>query len=124
MFITIPFSKTDQFGQSTTLVLQKGVNDTYCPVTLMLDYISIRSELDGPLFCHLNNKCLTRYQFSKMLKNSLSFIGYCPSEFNTHSLRIGAATQASINGDDEATIMSKGRWKSSVYKRYIRVNLI
>jgi hypothetical protein len=41
----------------------------------------------------MNNKNFTRYQFSKMLRNALAFTGYSPDEFNTHSLRIGAATQ-------------------------------
>jgi hypothetical protein len=46
----------------------------------------------------MNNKNLTRYQFSKMLRNALAFTGYSPDEFNTHSLRIGAATQSFLNG--------------------------
>lgn len=80
--------------------------------------------MEGPLFCHMNNQNLTRYQFSKMLKNALAFTGYNPDEFNTHSLRIGAATQSFLNGMDEKTIMANGRWKSSCYKRYIRLNML
>jgi hypothetical protein len=44
--------------------------------------------------------------------------GDSPDEFNTHALRIGAATQSFLNGMDEKTIMANGRWKSSCYKRY------
>ena len=32
-----------------------------------------------------------------MLRNALAFTGYSPDEFNTHSLRIGAATQSFLN---------------------------
>jgi hypothetical protein len=51
-------------------------------------------NVEGPLFCHMNNQNLTRYQFSKMLRNALAFTDYSPDEFNTNSLRIGAATQS------------------------------
>ena len=53
--------------------------------------------MEGPLFCHMNNQNLTRYQFSKMLRNALAFTGYSRDELNTHSLRIGAATQSFLN---------------------------
>ena len=79
--------------------------------------------MEGPLFCHMHNQNLTPYP-SKMLRNALAFTGYCPDEFNTHSLRIGAATQSFLNGMDEKTIMANGRWKSSCYKRYIRLNML
>ena len=67
----------------------------------MLNYFSMKPNVEGPLFCHMNNQNLTRYQFSKMLRNALAFTGYSPDEFNTHSLRIGAATQSFLNGMDE-----------------------
>ena len=123
LYLTIPYSKTDQLGQTTTLILEQRVHTSVCPVKILLDYLSVRSNVEGPLFCHMNNQCLTRYQFSKMLHNTLAFIGYNPADFNTHSLRIGAATQSFLDGQDENTIMAKGRWKSMSYKRYIRLNM-
>jgi hypothetical protein len=51
------------------------------------------------------------------LRNALGFTGYSPGEFNTHSLRIGAATQSFLNGMDEQTIMANSRWKSPCYTR-------
>ena len=57
--------------------------------------------MEGPLFCHMNNQNLTRYQFSKMLRNALAFTGHSPDEFNTHSLPIDAATQSFLNGMDK-----------------------
>lgn len=124
LYVTIPFSKTDQLGHKTTLILKRSVHTSVCPVNLMLNYFSMRPNVEGPLFCHMNNQNLTRYQFSKMLRNALAFTGYSPDEFNTHSLRIGAATQSILNGMDEKTIMANGRWKSSCYKRYIRLNML
>ncbi|CAC5405357.1 unnamed protein product [Mytilus coruscus] len=49
---------------------------------------------------------------------------YNPSELNTHSLRIGSATQSFLDGLDKNSIKMKGRWKSAAYKGYIRTNLL
>ena len=124
LYVTIPFSKTDQLGHQTTLILKRSVLTSVCPVNVMLNYFSMRPNVEGSLLCHMNNQNLTRYQFSKMLRNALAFTRYSPDEFNTHSLRIGAATQSILNGIDEETIMANGRWKSSCYKRYIRLNML
>jgi hypothetical protein len=40
-----------------------------------------------------------------MLRNALAFTGDSPDEFNTHALRIGAATQSFLNGMDEKTLI-------------------
>jgi hypothetical protein len=39
-------------------------------------------------------------------------------------LRTGAATQLFLNGMDGKTILENGRWKSSCYKRYTRLNML
>jgi hypothetical protein len=72
----------------------------------------------------MNNQNLTRYELSKMLRNALALTGYNPDECNTHSLRIGAATQSFLNWMDKKTILANGRWKSSCYKRYVRLNML
>ena len=124
LYVTIPFSKTDQLEHETTLILKRSVHTSVCPVNSLLNQFSMRPNVEGPLFCHKNNQNLTRYQLSKMLRNALALTGYNPDEFNTHSLRIGAATQSFLNGMDKKTIMANGRWKSSCYKRYIRLNML
>ncbi|VDI09636.1 Hypothetical predicted protein [Mytilus galloprovincialis] len=124
LYIVVPSSKTDQLGNSVTIVLERYKISSICPVQLMSDYIAMRHKDDGHLFCHANMKTLTRYQFSNILKKTLAFLGYNPSEFNTHSLRIGAATQSFLDGLDENSIKLKGRWKSAAYKGYQKDILI
>ena len=124
LHVTIPFSKTDQRGLSTTLVLNPFYQELVCPVRLLLKYLSVRHRDSGPLFCHCNKNGITRYQFSKILQKALSFIGCSPENYNTHSFRIGAATYFSMLGQSDEEIMLKGRWKSSSFKRYIRIELL
>ena len=46
-----------------------------------------------------------------------------PSDrYNTHSFRIGRATQLAKDNETEATIKSTGGWKSAAYNKYIRPN--
>lgn len=124
VYLVIPFSKTDQFGKSTTLTLNKHHQSDVCPVKLLSKYLFLRPKQDGPLFCHLNSNALTYYQFSSVLKQALSFSGFEPSLFNTHSLRIGAATQSHLDGTDIDLLKEQGRWHSNCYKTYIRPNLV
>ena len=63
LYVAIPFSKTDQLGHKTTLILKRSVHTSVCPINLMLNYFSMRQHVEGPLFCHMNNHNLNRYQF-------------------------------------------------------------
>jgi hypothetical protein len=38
LYVTIPFSKTDQLGHTTTLILKRSVHTSVCPLNLMLNY--------------------------------------------------------------------------------------
>jgi hypothetical protein len=60
LYVTIPFSKTDQLGHKTTLILKRSVHTSVCPVNLMLNYFSMRPNMEGPLFCHMNNQNFKR----------------------------------------------------------------
>ena len=40
--------------------------------------------------------------------------------YNTHSLRIGAATSASLSNMLDTHIQLLGRWRSNAFQRYIR----
>jgi hypothetical protein len=40
LYETIPFSKTDQLGHKTTLILKRSVHASVCPVNLMLNYFT------------------------------------------------------------------------------------
>ena len=119
--LKINFSKTDQVGISC--VLQIKANDLpFSAFSHLSEYLKMRPQFEGPLFCHLNRKCLSRRQFASVLHSALKFLGYNVDNINTHSFRIGAATFffASIGLSDDV-IKEKGRWSSNSFQRYIRL---
>lgn len=61
--------------------------------------------------------------FHDFLKEHLSHVGLSPSQlalFTSHSFRAGGATDLHLRGVSVEEIMRRGRWKSTIYKIYIR----
>lgn len=119
--VSLASSKTDQLGLRTNLEIPKFEIEKICPIQTLKNYMKIRPKIEGPLFCHLNHKSLTRYQISSMLKSTLRFLNINDQDYNTHSFRIGAATSFFMRGKTENEIKAMGRWKSDVYMKYVRI---
>ena len=118
--IKIKASKTDQERQGTTVYLNSTGCDL-CPVAAVLDYLKIRGPRPGILFIHKNGGALTRSQLVKGIRKMLeAYSDINPRNYNSHSLRIGAATIAASTGVPETDIKRLGRWKSTAYQLYIR----
>lgn len=120
MLVRIRYSKTDQYGQTTTLRIGGNEDMETCPVLAMTAFLQVRPPTKGPLFCHRSGSPLTRYQFSAVMRKVLAYTGTTPSHYGTHSFRIGAATTAAMEGVPGEQIMAMGRWRTDFYKRYIR----
>ena len=118
IYVKINSSKSDQHRRGVTLTIDR-VESILCPVRCLHDYLIVRCKTGGPLFVHAGGKALTRYQFSSVLEKSLNALGV-HGRFKAHSFRIGAATAAFEAGCSPDAIMQAGRWKSKVYKAYIR----
>ncbi len=116
-------SKTDQLAKGTHITLGP-TNDSLCPVTAIRRYIAAcrhtRCSHDMPLFHYSSGHPLTRARFLVFLRKIASSAGLDPIYFNTHSLRIGAATSAAKAGLPPSIIQHLGRWRSSCYQSYIR----
>lgn len=123
MHIHIASSKTDQRGNSVTLILGKQSDSSICPINLLQEYLAHRSHCktqSNKLFVHFNGLPLTKYQFGAILKKALIFCD-TPLHIRSHSFRIGRASEmAKMNISDEV-IMRCGRWSSTAYSRYIRL---
>ncbi len=118
-------SKTDQFFRGHDLRITR-LSSVICPFKAMARYFA-RCQLRKPpgrtpLFFFASGSPLTRHSCLKHMRYFLLKAGYPPKSFNTHSLRIGAATSASNAGISSQVIKLLGRWKSGVYRRYIRTH--
>ena len=107
-----------------TMVLQQDVDPICCPVYTLRQYLQLRSNKGGPIFIDQNQSPIDRQLLSSTLKAMITLIGLKPENYNTHSFRIGRATQLAQDNHSYATIQTAGRWHSSAYLRYIRPNSI
>lgn len=114
-------SKTDQFGKGTTIYISEQKVKAYCPVYNLGVFLESRPSCGGPLLCHFNTEPLSRYQFSTILKRSLSLLGVQNTNFTSHSFWIGMATTCAMEGLSNDEIMTLGRWTSGAFRRYIRI---
>ena len=92
----------------------------YCPVQALVNFLGVRPKTPGQLFVQLNKTPVTRSTFANFLKVCLHLSGLQSMHYNTHSFRIGRATQLAADNASAETIKAVGRWKSSAYVKYIR----
>ena len=118
--VNIRKSKTDQCGVGTLIRIETSPYEEVCAVKNVVKFVGIRPPGEGPLFIHFGGDPLTRSQFNTVLKKGVSVIGLNPSDFSTHSFRIGAATSAALGGMSVEKIQEMGRWRSRAVNSYIR----
>ena len=108
-------SKTDQVRRGTTI----AVGHTYrasCPVVALQAYFEDCKAPPGSSLFHFQTGCpLTSQAMRAILRDLLLRCGYGTSNYNTHSLQIGAATAAARAGLPSSTIQQLGRWSSIAY---------
>ena len=117
--LSLKESKTDPFRQGAKVHM--GATDSLvCPIKAMISYLGKRSEQPGPLFITEEGNGWTGAMFRAGLQSLMVSIKLDKRRYNTHSLRIGAATSASLAKLSDSHIQILGRWKSNAFKRYIR----
>ena len=79
---------------------------------------------DGPAFITANKHPLTRQLLATTLHDLLRAIHLHPSNYNTHSFRIGKATDMASQGFSYAQIALLGRWHSNAFLKYIKPTVI
>lgn len=115
------YSKTDQYGRGSHIAISSR-EEAICPCKAMLDYLRLSKDRPtAPLYRFRNGSPLTRASFVRLLKHLTKRAGYNPSNFNSHSLRIGSATLAAEEGHSGSFIKRLGRWRSDTYQRYVRL---
>ena len=102
----------------------KASSSPACPVRLMHYYLTLRGHGPGPLFMFYNRSPITPSYFRSFLKSSLALAGLSSLRITPHSFRIGAATYAASTGSTSEQIKTLGRWRSTAFNKYIRINSI
>ena len=117
--VQIKASTTDQYRQGMRVALG-ATGASICPVSALLNYLTIRGNCPGALFVNENGSPMRRGQFVLKVQQALQQTGVIRHHFNGHSFRIGAATSASQAGVLKTMIKILGRWSSMAYQQYIR----
>lgn len=107
---------------TTKFIIHSLPDNITCPVKNLSNYLELRSDSLGPLFIFNDCTPVTRLHYSELIKNVTHFIGLNPSRYNTHSVRIGRATDLALSGVSHEIIKQTGRWSSSAYINYIRLD--
>lgn len=95
---------------------------TFCPVKILLQFLSARGDSQGALFIQDDGSPVSRSWFSAQLSSAIKLCGLNPSVYKGHSFRIGAASHAAERGMSDTQIRILGRWKSNAFLKYIRVS--
>ena len=103
-----------------------SITSPECPVKLYAKYLIIRGTFkhNTKAFCHKDAKPLSRDYVQKALSAILSLTHLNPARYNTHSFRIGRATDMAQDGASDQQIMLAGRWKTTAFKKYIRPSVV
>ena len=120
LIIKITKFKTNITNQPFDIVIHKQEGSHHCPYYLLINYLNLRGDAEGPLFCFPDNKPIPRTFFNTKLHHSLTFCGLNPKLYLSHSFRIGSASYLASIGCNDLQIKIMGRWKSDSFLRYIR----
>ena len=116
--------KDDQDRRSATKILVGATGTNTCPVRAMQTFLRAATHpRSTPLFTLSSRQYLTRTRLTTCLLSLLEASGLTPkqaAQYSSHSLRIGAATEAAAAGLPTWLIQKAGRWQSDAYRRYIR----
>ncbi|XP_035664563.1 mucin-2-like isoform X2 [Branchiostoma floridae] len=120
--ITVTFStfKHSTPGQPASIAIQPQPGNLYCPVSSILEYLSLRGNRAGCLFLRSDGNPVSQSYFTKTLKRCVTHVGLDTHNITPHSFRIGAATHAAQQGVPDHLLRSLGRWSSSAYVTYVR----
>lgn len=121
--IRLRVSKTNHSGKPIYLTIKSIRDKSICPVLAVSIYLKLRPTSATNLFCHVDGSPLTRYQFAAILSKAIVQIGLPVALYKTHSFRIGRATSLAMSGVSSERIQQMGRWKSSIYRHYIRPSI-
>jgi site-specific recombinase XerD len=130
LYVLIRHSKTDPFGADPRPVaVPFGEHAETCPVLAVRAWIEAGTITSGALFRavdrhgNVSSRPLSPRSIAKILAKAVSRAGIdvASAHLSPHSLRVGMATQAAINGAEERDIARTTLHRSvGMVRRYVR----
>lgn len=122
LHIQIRWSKMYVLGRSEWVPLH-SVQGPACPVSVISEILAYRTQ-GCQFLVHEDGSPVSRFQFQSVLKKCLVHAGVSPEEYGTHSLRIGAETEAARTGFSNSELQRIGRWRSACFAGYVLPELL
>ena len=120
-------SKTHGRGDHPQKIRIEKVDKTtnfFCPVEEITNYLEIRGRfaksINEPFFRFEDKQPITANHVRKTLKQVINNLHLDSSLYDTHSFRIGKATDMFKEGTTVEQIKEAGRWKSNAVYKYLR----
>ena len=95
----------------------------YCPYACIYEFLQLRGDYDFPtqhLFIFNDRTSIKPRHIRSLLRELLTNIGLDSKSYDTHSFRIGRATDMFKYGYSVETIKKWGRWRSNAVYKYLR----
>ncbi|WP_143343654.1 site-specific integrase, partial [Coxiella burnetii] len=119
MILTLPRSKTDQTGEGERCVIPFG-NEARCPVRALLDWRESAKQWEGFIFRRisktgtLGKQAIGAPYWNRLMRQLAAAAGLPhSSDYSSHSLRRGFATESARLGASMPAIQRHGRWRST-----------
>jgi len=123
--VNIRWGKTDQAATGNKLYIPT-IDGPLCPVSTLRAWLNTAEIVNGPVFRAVNkggrvaDMPMSDAALNLVLKRLARQAGIDDERVSGHSLRAGFATDAAKAGVHEHRIKQHGRWKSDVWRRYVR----
>ena len=114
---------TDQDNIICSNTIRDVKKQHFCPVEWIQKFTEIRNPIvrdSENLFIFRDGSNLEAKHLRKLLRDTLKSFDLDPSLYDTHSFRIGRATDLFKAGLDLEKIKQLGRWKSNAVYKYLR----
>lgn len=124
--LKISFTSYKHSSTAPQPILLHPTHTSTCPVHTYSKYITRRPQAKShyPAFCHYDGQPITRTHLLHTLHTLIKSTGLNHRSYNTHSFRIGRATDLALQGHSHSQIALLGRWKSQAFLKYIKPNIV
>ena len=121
--VKISNHKKGNLNKCASLGRDNGVGGLNCPYNILKDFADSRptcKSLNKPFFVFSDRSPVKPTHMREALKTSLKLAGFQQKMYDTHSFRIGSASQLLKNNFSIDVIKKLGRWRSNCVYNYLR----